>query len=190
MHTYGDHEGMKTLIVTSMQDSSTMESGEKVIIEGMQLEHPLEIVHANDIAKFYGINIREVWPLVHANAMGNRVAYNGGMVLTGKNANRNERFWKLIKDANGNEVKVERVRRVPHNPEMDDGMYVQLEDLLYFAETQGWTKGGGKPKSKEHLQTTSDLSVLSQQIAELTKLMGAFVTLSVEEKVAAKKAAK
>lgn len=197
MHTYGNHEGMKTLIITSMQDSSTFESGVQVIIEGVKLEEPTEIVHYTEIAKFYGLNNRDVWPLVHSNAMGNRFAYNGGETLKGKNANRNERFWKTITDANGNQTKVERIRRVPYTSELDDGMYVKLEDVLYFADSQGWTKGGGKPKSKEAQQTTSDLSLLSQQIAELTRMMALTVEMQLtekkahlEEKVAEKKSAK
>ena len=70
MHTVEDRDGMRVLVVTSMQDLASFESGEQVIIEGKQLEEPTPIVHANDIAKFYGLDVRDVWPLVHANAMG------------------------------------------------------------------------------------------------------------------------
>jgi hypothetical protein len=186
MHTVEDRDGMRVLVVTSMQDSASFDSGEQVIIEGKQLEEPTPIVHVNDIAKFYGLDVRDVWPLVHANAMGQRVAYNTGDFGKPKDANRNERYWRDGTDIHGNKTKVERIRRVPYVQEADDGMYAKYTDVLYFADSQGWTKGGGKPKSKEAQQTTSDLSVLSQQIAELTKLMTMQVQLTLDEKKARK----
>jgi hypothetical protein len=199
MHTVEDRDGMRVLVVTSMQDLSSMQSGSLEIIEGNKLEEPTAIVHANDIAKYYGLDIRDVWPLVHANAMGQRVSYNstptedkdsptpGKPILPmTKNSNRNERYWVDGYDTHGNKTKVERVRRVPYVQEPDDGVYAKYTDVLYFADSQGWTKGGGKPKSKEAQQTTSDLSVLSQQIAELTKLMTMQVQLSLDEKKARK----
>ena len=117
---------------------------------------------------------------------GRRVAYNTGDFGKPKDANRNERYWRDGTDIHGNKTKVERIRRVPYVQEADDGMYVKYTDVLYFADSQGWTKGGGKPKSKEAQQTTSDLSLLSQQIAELTKLMTLQVQLSLDEKKARK----
>ena len=178
-----------------------MEKGVITIIEGKKLvdddgnEDPVRIVHFTDVAKYYNLDVRDVWPLVWSNAMGQRVAYNGTPTdpVTGnpilpmtKNSNRNERYWTDGKDANGNATKVERIRRVPHVVDPDDGMYAKLSDVLYFADSQGWTKGGGKPKSKEAQQTTSDLSILSQQIAELTKLMTMQVQLTLDEKKARK----
>ncbi len=160
-HTVRDHDGMKVLVVHDMERRFD-DDGKLVSSKAM---NDLEIVHAQEIARYYGIPLRTIgrgdneipgtWAMVFSNEIGQRVPYNTEETRPG---DRNVRVWKVIKDAAGNpmdtEEKVVRAKvhydgnkptGFPLVDELDDGMYVRLEDLLTYAAAQGWTKGGGRP---------------------------------------------
>jgi hypothetical protein len=176
-HTEKDHDGMKVLVVADM-NARFDEEGKQVSAIDME---GLEIVHATEIAKYYGVPLRSigqgdnevkgVWAMVHANEFGLRVPYNSEASRRG---NRNVRAWKVLKDANGNPLNTKEeikrytthhndsgaaMRDLPLIEELDDGMYAKLADVLEYAAAQGWKKAGGRPgtgATAAHADATND----------------------------------
>lgn len=202
-HTVRNHDGMKVLVVHDMNRRYD-EDGNLTLSKEMG---DLEIVHASEIAKYYGIplrtigrgdnEVRGIWAMVFDNEIGQRVPYNSEETKPG---DRNIRTWRVKrKDADGNpierEEKVVRATKswdqngdqksqlagnVPILDEIDDGMYVRLEDVLIFAEGQGWTKGGGRPGAAVAMKVAAandeKLDKMMEAITALTKLVAAVAT--------------
>jgi hypothetical protein len=163
-HTVEDHDGLQVCVVTDMHRRYDEEGK---LVSAKTVDN-LKIVHASEIARYYNIPLRTIgrgdnmipgiWAIVHDNEIGQRVAYNSEASRIG---DRHVRSFKIIKDAAGNPMEtVEKISnlkvhhkaggepadgRPPLVEETDDGMYVRLDDLLVYAQGQGWTKGGGRP---------------------------------------------
>ncbi len=201
MHTEKNHDGMKVLVVSDMNRKFD-EDGNLVSSKDMG---NVEIVHASEIAKHYGIPLRTIgtgdnevpgiWAMVHQNEIGQRVAYNSDHAERG---NRHIRTWRIIKDANGQPIDTEEriVRATRHwntngiqgdklvTDETDDGMYVKLSDLLEFASTQGWSKGAGRPNvegvAKRAISLDDKLDGLASAMLHQAKVIEGLVQLAAQ----------
>jgi hypothetical protein len=126
--------------------------------------------------------------MVYSNEIGQRVPYNSEETAPG---NRNIRQWRVIKDATGKPIDSEErvIRATRHHDhggnlsalpiieQLDDGMYVKLDDLLEYAEGMGWAKGKGRPGLDAHhalkaAQSAEDrMAKVETSLASLTQLI-------------------
>jgi hypothetical protein len=195
-HTERSQDGMKVLVLQDMErkfdDNGTLLSSKDM--------GGLEVVHATEIARYYGIPLRDIgkgdnlipgiWTMVFENTFGQRVPYNHEK--TDPNSNRNIRQFSEIKDAAGKTVDTKEVivrskfhhrdsgkleRGMPLAFETDDGMYVKLSDLLEYAEAQGWRKGAGRPhieaKAKNSASIDEKLDKLTDTLTALAQIVAA-----------------
>ena len=158
MHAALDIDGMRVLAVSKFQDRVDKQ---KRPLPGRTFDPPLQIVHARDIASYYGLDIRDVWPAVHGNEMGQRVPYNTG---TQKASNRTEHYWRPEQDAYGQTHMIEDVREVPQTVDIDDGIYARLSDVLYYAKAKGWAKGAGLPQGAN--QAATDVAGIASAVVQ------------------------
>lgn len=161
MHKIDNRDGMRIFQIHQMQARSD-KRGRPIV--GKSFDPPLEIMHASDIAEYYGLDIRDVWPLVHENLMGQRVPYNTGET---KQDSHTERHWVTELDDHNQPQQVEAVREVPITMDIDDGMYMRLKDVLYYAKAKSWTKDGGLPVSAAQAAASSDIA----QLVEIVKVL-------------------
>lgn len=161
MHTIQEVDGMRVHTVTQMQNTKDRKNRSR---PGRKFDQPLQLVHAKDIATFYGMDIRDVWPLVFENAMGNRVPYN-----TGENRvnNRITRQWIETVDDLGRPHKEQELVEEEFIEDLGDGMFMELHDVLYFANSQGWEKGKGMPKNKEQAKANDQMGQLLELLSQL-----------------------
>ena len=164
MHTIIDAGGMRVLAVSKFQDRVDKR---KRPLPGRSFDPPLEIVHARDIAAFYGLDIRDVWPAVHGNEMGQRVPYNTGTQMA---SNRTEHYWRPEQDAYGQTHMIEDEREVPQTVDTDDGIYARLSDVLYYAKAKGWAKGAGLPQGAN--QAATDVAGIASAVVQALIVAG------------------
>ncbi len=156
-HTVMDRDGMKVLVVKQMNKRFDKNGKE---LPQRKFDN-LEIVHASEIARYFGIDMQDVgigdnrvlgaWSLVHGNHMGQRVPYNDESTQPG---NINLRTFKEIKNERGQVIDTEEVIVEKAAPvETDDGMYARHADVLRYAAANGWSKGGGWPHKAKPQQT-------------------------------------
>lgn len=169
-HTYETREdGLRVVVVgelTKRYDPITKK-------EVAQRDAPAEpIVHASEIAKYYGIPLRDigetpgVWSLVHTNVIGQRVPYNT------EETRPNHRYIRIHEHVfNQAGLPIDTRERIIENKnaqpiqyamtdETDDGMYVRLSDLLEYAAAEGWSKGGGWPKHQPVAAPAVDVAAI------------------------------
>jgi hypothetical protein len=192
-HTLREHDGLKVYVVTDM-DRRFDEEGK--LLSSKEVDN-LELVHASDIAKYFGIPLRDIgkgdslvpgiWTMVFENTFGQRVPYNDDHQIPG---DRNVRQFVEIKDATGKVVDTkEKIvlskfhhrdsgkleRGMPLLIDTCDGMFVRLSDLLEYAEAQGWKKGAGRPhvegKAKNSASVDEKLDKLTDLVTGLATIM-------------------
>lgn len=163
-HNEIDRDGMKVLVVSDMGARFDLETGLEIPRRSVE---NLEIVHASEIARYYGLDLGDVglgdnrvlgtWSLVHLNLIGQRVAYNNDQQEV---SDRYIRDWRVIKDSRGVPVDTKEIVKAEKQIlDIDDGMYVRYADLVKFAKAQGWTPGGGWP-AKSHAAPTVDIAAI------------------------------
>lgn len=167
MHTDKNHDGMAVFVVSEMHKRHDEDGNE---IPGKPMPN-VEIVHVNEIANYYGLDPRDVWPLVHGNVMGQRVAYNTEDMV---DDDRSVREWKVLKNGAGQPTDTKEViKSVKYKLETDDGMYAKLSDVLRYARIEGWTKGGGLPTTTKQVEASA-----SATDAKIDKLTDAITVLA------------
>ena len=164
-HEFTEIDGMKVLVVSAMNRRFD-ENG--VELHTREFPEKLQIVHAEEIARYYGLDYQDVgygdnripgvWSLVHGNIIGQRVPYNAE---TSAPLDRQVIVWEVIKDGRGMPIDTKEVIKINDNKtpgqthyeltqETDDGMYVRLDDLMKFAKVRAGQKGqGSRPRPRK-----------------------------------------
>lgn len=152
-----NHDGMHVLVVHEMQKRFDPETGAELPSPKMD---DVQLVHSTEIAKYYGIDhadagdgkdtVAGVWTMVFQNRLGRRVLFNTEET---EPTNRYIRDWRILKDTRGVPYDTKEIIKIDDSEhgayqvrEVDDGMYVRLDDLLRYAKAKGWKKGGGHPE--------------------------------------------
>lgn len=185
-HDIIDHDGMRVLRVSDMHRRFDPKTGEPLPVRQVNAD----IVHYTAIAEYYGLDPRDVWPLVHQQVMGPRVPYNTEDKQPGT---RQIRRWKIITDKQTGQpldTKEEIVETnvhwdgnkltgVPIIDDQDDGMYVRLKDVERYAKAQGWRKGAGLP---EKTGRTAASAGTEEKLDKLIEMMTLFIASQMQQK--------
>jgi len=174
-HKVEDRGGLKVTLISQMQDRA-----DKVgkTIPGRSFDPPLETVQVRDIAEYYGIDIRDIWPLVFESQMGQRVPYNNGTEVI---SDHTERKQVEQVDVLGRPHMEPQVVTVKHMAETDDGMYAKLKDVLRWAKQHGWVPGGGLPEDMAARHQQTDMADIKEMLKGLTEAVTVLAKLQAQQ---------